>query len=380
MMKILHLAFWYFPRVGAATWSTYNLSKRLAQRNNCTLVVPNIKYKVALTDEVVSDVVKTNRAVLCKTPRFKIPQSIAAFTTPLFVFVKALAVGRDSDVILCHFQPHHFTFHIGLLLGRLLKIPVVARAEDIQRDMGVGKPSLLQRVRNRLLEASVRMADAFLVVCTENLEALESRIGPCKNVHIHYNGVDHGEFQGIDREAARKRLGIPPDRKIAFFVGRFSGPEYRIDVLLKAVSTLPDVHLILMGDELPSSLKGSLPPNTEVHGQILREGVVNYLVASDICIGPLGCTRAIPSKILEYMACGKPIVTGIESVSRDLTRDGVNLVAVQPEPHKVAAMIRHLLEDGGYASKLGREAWRTAQKYTWDGLALELEKTLESVI
>jgi len=179
-MRILHLAFWYFPRVGAATWSTYNLSKRLAQRNPSTLVVPNIKYEVALTDEVVSETVRANPAQLHRTPWFKIPQRVAAILTPPFVFLKALAVGRGSDVILCHFQPHHFTFHIGLLLGRILGLPVVARAEDIQRDMGVGKPSPLQRIRNRLLEVFVRMADAFLVVCTENLEALESRIAPAR--------------------------------------------------------------------------------------------------------------------------------------------------------------------------------------------------------
>ena len=388
-MKILHIAFYYFPRVGVATWSTFALSKRLASRHECILIVPNIKYDVALSDEEVMETQALNPTKLYKTPFFRIPIKWAPIISPIFLLFKALKVSRDADIVLCHFQPHHFTFLVGLLVGKILGIPVVARAEDIQRDMGDNPTSFFQWLnRNRrafynwINESFIKYTDAFLVVCPENLEILESRIGPLKNIHVHYNGVDPLEFVGSDYEDARRQLGIKPNQKVILFIGRFSGPEYRIEVLLDAVSLLQDsnILLFLVGYQLPNRFVDILPLKTCVVGQTLRDGVKNYLAASDICIGPLGATKAIPSKVLEYMACEKPIITGIESVSRVLAVDGKNCLLVQPEAKAVASEINKLIQNKDLSRNLALNAKMSINGFAWDKLAVQLEEIMEAIL
>jgi len=233
----------------------------------------------------------------------------------------------------------------------------------------------------------VKYTNSFLVVCRENKEILESRLGRLKNLRISYNGVDPNEFKGISRKDARKYLNIEPKNNVILFTGRFSGPEYRIDVLFKAFTiikeNIPKSLLILVGDRLPRAIRRELiidPKRMKIIGPVTRSEIKKYLAASDICIGPLGSTRAIPLKVLEYMVCGKPIVTGINSVSRDVAVDGFNCICTPPEPQAVAEAIAKVLENEEYAQFLGTNAIRTASNFTWDKIVHDLEEVLLEAI
>ena len=120
--------------------------------------------------------------------------------------------------------------------------------------------------------------------------------------------------------------------------------------------------------------------NILVKGQVPRDEIVKYVKAADVCIGPLGSTRAIPLKVLEYMISGKPVVTGVNSVTRDLAIDGYNCLCVEPTPSHVAEAIVRIIEDPDLAHILGENARKTASRYTWENISKELKTVLIEAI
>jgi glycosyltransferase involved in cell wall biosynthesis len=302
-------------------------------------------------------------------------------------------MGRKYDMIFCQFQPHHFTYVVGVFLGKILRIPVVARANDVHRNMGVEPSGLSQRLNglrrtmfNVLNERFVRYAQKFLVVCSENREILESRTGNLSNIAVSYNGVDINEFKECNKSISRDALNINQDRKLILFIGRFSGPEYKIKVLLDAFKIirqkLQGSMLLLVGDKLSEELTRKYTANSDVRvtGPVDRDDVKSFIAAADVCIGPLGTTRAIPLKVLEYMACGKPVLTGINSVSKDLAVDKRNIVCVPPKSHAVAASCINILTDEAHAQDLGINARKTALVFSWDRIVSELNDIILGVV
>jgi len=170
------------------------------------------------------------------------------------------------------------------------------------------------------------------------------------------------------------------------FLGRFSGLEYKIEVLLNAFKIVwrevPKSLLMLVDDRLPGTIKKNqiITPNVKIIGPGTRNEIKNFIVAADVCIGPLGSTRAITLKGLEYMACGKPIVTGINSVSKDLAVNGINCMCVSLECQAVADFIMKLLNDEEYALLLGMNARKIVPKFSWDRIVTDLEKTLMDAV
>jgi len=237
----MYLVHYYFPNLRAATWSTYSLAQILSRRNNVTILAPNINFKSGLRDLVLELYRSQNDAAEKKSPNFLIPLNIAFIVAPIFQFLSGLELAKKCDVILCQYHPHHFTALIGLLLGKIFRKPVVVRANDIYREMGVEDKTLHQKLNryrkliiNTFNESFIRFADAFLVTCRENKEILESRKGHLENVSYSFNGVDPSEFSSLNVKDAKKNLNFTEGRTIILFTGRFSGPEYKIDVLLRS--------------------------------------------------------------------------------------------------------------------------------------------------
>jgi glycosyltransferase involved in cell wall biosynthesis len=236
---------------------------------------------------------------------------------------------------------------------------------------------------NTLSEAFIECANAFLVVCEENRKVLESRRGRLDNVGLSYNGVDLEEIKVPEKSQSRKRLGIDADAKIILFVGRSSGPEYRIEALIEAFPLIkksePEATLILVGNEPPPSLRGNpylASGSIRVKGATSRDEIKLYLSAADVCVGPLGRTRAIPLKILEYMAAGRLIITGVDSVSREVAIDDFNCLCVEPDAEHIAEGVLKVMKYSEYRNRIVENAKETAAKFSWDNIVEELENTL----
>ncbi len=302
------------------------------------------------------------------------------------MFIEALKRAKTADVIVCQYHPHHFVPVIGVLVGKIVKRPVVARACDVYRDMGgseglVGK---FVRVSNAFNESNIRHFSAFLVCCSDFRNILLSRKPDYSSkVNLLFNGFDSEDFQNLpSKQQVRKSLHVEANEKMVVFIGRFSGDEYGTEVLLKGFSillnTFPKAILFLIGDKLSSNLTKTiellgLERNVRVYGAMPHSEVVKFIVGSDVCIGPLMPTQTIPLKVIEYMACNKQIVTGRGSVSRDLGFKD-DFIITNPTAKEISAAISKAL--------LVRESkdrvcdTEVFDNFSWQNLSAELEHIL----
>jgi glycosyltransferase involved in cell wall biosynthesis len=300
---------------------------------------------------------------------------------------------KDFDIILCQYHPHHLVAPVAIVLGRILGAPVVIRADDTYRDLGVsfGVFPPLYKIVNQINESFIRFSSRFLVATSEASVRVERRLRgkiPPQIIAISPNGVDGEQFATYRYDKVRSSLGIRSDQRTIVMSGHFAGPQYGCDILLRAMQLLrknvPDAHLLLVGDNATDSQQSMLDELAlrncvRTYGPQVPKRITDFVRAADVCIGPLMHTYAMPLKVLEYMACGKPIVTGTGSISKDVAQDGVNCLTVDPVPSAVARAIANVLTDNALASRLGRNAKMTARRFTWDRVTDDLSKTLNEV-
>jgi glycosyltransferase involved in cell wall biosynthesis len=110
------------------------------------------------------------------------------------------------------------------------------------------------------------------------------------------------------------------------------------------------------------------------------------LAGSDLALVPMNDTlinraRSL-AKLLELMAAGLPIVAGRVGQVAEYIEDGRSGLLVAPgDPAALARATLALLSDPGLRARLGQGARaRVAQHYTWDGLALDVERSYYSAL
>lgn len=386
-MKILWLSYYYLPHVGGGTWGTYFLSSLLSKNGHeIHLIIPNINHKLSISHKKSIRLEKKNDSKVHKT--LPIPRFLGPLISIFFSFITAMKKNNQFDVIIVQYHPLHLLTPVAIFLGKIFNIPVVVRADDVFRDMGTKNPGIIYRLTkltNFVNECFVKYADVFLVVCSENVTILKSRLRNCEsncNIKINFNGVSLSKFDSAPNNLdAKKSLGIAITDRVILFLGRFSGAEYGIEILLKAFSKISDRNshclLILIGDKLKpsqSSLIKSLGigKKIKVYGSKAHDEIIKFVSASDVCIGPLMPTRTIPLKVLEYMSSAKPVITGENSVSADLAINNFNCVIVRPKQIFVIKAVLKLLQDKNFANSLGKNAKKTVQKFDWNCISEDL--------
>lgn len=160
------------------------------------------------------------------------------------------------------------------------------------------------------------------IVFTGGKSLYESKSKLHYNVHCFPSSVDELHFA-----QARNGIAVPEDiAEIKWpIVGYFGVIDERIDLDLirESARQLPDVSFVMIGP-LAKIEELDLPRAQNIHylGMKSYNELPGYLKAFDIAMMPFALNEATkfisPTKTLEYMAAGKPIIsTKIKDVERD---------------------------------------------------------------
>jgi glycosyltransferase involved in cell wall biosynthesis len=153
---------------------------------------------------------------------------------------------------------------------------------------------------------------------------------PDKTVLWIPNGVDIDLIEGVDdAHGSRARHGIPVEAFVLAYTG-IIGHAQGLEVVLLAAERLrdrPEVLFLLVGDGperagLMALAREKGLPNVRFIDPMPRREVLALVAACDGVVVPLRRNKlfegAIPSKIFEALALGRPLLLGVEGEARRL--------------------------------------------------------------
>ncbi len=258
-----------------------------------------------------------------------------------------------------HFHAHFASraAHVAALAAALRGIgySVTAHAKDIYHE----------EVDREVLRWKIERARFVVTVTDYNVRYLRRLVGDggeaaAKIVRV-YNGVDLGRFTPAEFPRQQTPLVLGVGRLVE---------KKGFHVLLEACRLLADrgvkmrCELIGDGAERPAleeqrerlrladivTLRGSL--TTEEVGERLRKA---YLVALPCVVARDGNVDALPTVLLEAMACGRPVVSTRLSGIPEIVEDGRTGRLVAPgSAVELADALAELLSDPSRAAAMGR--------------------------
>lgn len=158
-----------------------------------------------------------------------------------------------------------------------------------------------------------------------------------QRIEVIPNCFDSSVFRADNREPARKKLGIEPDKPVLFVNASQMSVDHNkggdlLGLVLAKLATHANssgIHLLLVGGNFPANL---IPDTMSVTytGQIRNEHLMaEFYAASDLLI-LVSRLENLSNTVMEAMACAVPSVAFNTGGMSDLIDDGVNGRLVEP--------------------------------------------------
>jgi len=302
-----------------------------------------------------------------------------AFDALLGLKTLELLLRGRYDVIHAHL---HEGALIGLVLGRLFRVPVVFDFQGSltgeMLDHHFLRPGGLPYRFFRWLEAQiVRHAPVILTSSAHAAQLLQDEFG-CRpdRIQILPDCVNADVFRPADTypagelAALRAALGIPAERKLIVYLGllaEYQGTGLLLEAMACILAQRQDVHLLLMGfpNEMHYQLQArrlGIESHVTFTGRVPYGDAPRYLALGDVAVAPKLSLTEGAGKLLNYMAVGLPTVAFDTPVARQyLGNDG--LFAVKGDPVSLAErLLEALFPAAGATAEMAGRGWRLRQR------------------
>lgn len=310
-----------------------------------------------------------------------------------------LAVLLKSQREITRFRPHllHAHLHEGIAIGVALRafyrLPLIA---DLQGsltaelvDQGViAERGMATRLISRVENWLVRCPTRLLSSSTHGMSLLTAQGVEPKRVTSLPDGVDVDVFQpGVPDSRLLKQLGLAGKRVIVFLgvLTDYQGVDVLFDVATILCRTHPEAHFLVLGYPNEERYRAEAR-DRGLDGMMTFPGRVPYNEASRwICLGEVAVSpkRSLTEangKLLNYMACGRPVVASDTPVNRELLGHAGIFAAVD-DAESFAERIMELLIDPDRAKAVGVVLQaRASQEFAWPVLARRLERVYREAV
>ena len=258
------------------------------------------------------------------------------------------------------------------MIGAFDERAVVYDCMDELSQFRFAPAALVDRERYLMAQADVVFAGGY--------KLSQSKAKYHQNVHFFGCGVDVAHF------ATARSADLDVPREIASLerpvIGYYGVIDERIDYdLLRTLATsLADTALVMVGPVVKVD-PAELPQAANIHwlGQRQYAELPAHVKGFDVCLMPFALNEATeyinPTKTLEYMAAGKPIVsTAISDVVHNFTP----VVAVADSQAEFVAAVRAAIErPNGEMIARGLEQ---ARANSWESIVSRMERIVRDAI
>jgi glycosyltransferase involved in cell wall biosynthesis len=287
--------------------------------------------------------------------------------------------GPSPDVIYAS-SPPLLPMFSAWLASRLRGAPLVLEIRDLWPASLVelaalrGKPAISVM---SWLERFLYDRSALIITLTEGIRRnIVSRGWPSEKVHTIRYGVSAQRFFPDQDAAKRVRAAEGWENcNVVLYLGAHGLPN-NLDVILRAADRLrdrPDIRFVLIGDgiekeRLVATATGSGLSNVVFRAPIAARDAPAYINAADLCVATLRDVAlfrgAVPSKLIEYMACGKAVVVGVRGEAEAIVEEaGAGLVFEPDDDAQLAACVKTLIDDPARRATMGQQGCRDAGEH-----------------
>ena len=221
-------------------------------------------------------------------------------------------------------------------------------------------------------------AEHVTLVSDAEVASFREHVNDSHQVTNVTNGVDTEYFRPAERSANGKRKTLITFVGVLDYVPNVEGIAWFADDVLPLIPH-EDIELQIVGRR-PSPTVNKLGERSGIRVHADVPDVRKYLHESDIVIAPLRIARGIQNKVLEAMACGRPVVAtsaAIEGI--EAKHDEHALVAV--DASEFAAQVCRLVEDRELGGRIGKAAHElVVSQYSWSARLAGLVDIMSNVI
>ena len=367
-MKILVPVFHFPPISGGGVVVITDIINKFAELGNeVTVITPDLYWNGEQFNPEINSKIKIIRT---ETPsRTKI--KVAARRCQSNIKNKSIEVGKlnQFDFIFTIFHPFHLVPKAAVEAAKKLGIPSIVKVDDAIYEKSSGIKSLQRKIEKMINGKTLRAGTKILVSNNETKKIIIDEYNVMQEkISIVPNGVNLSMFNITKKKNPKKVV--------------FAGAMYYhrgLDVLLETIplviEKIPDAKFVLLGsgtemDKLKEIVsKNKLDNSVEFKGWIEREKIPENIADASIGIGPLRLTevtsRALPIKVLEYMAVSLPLIAQKGTLPNDVLENEKNGFFI--ENHiELAEKIILLLNEPKKVQNMGAHSLKLVQKFSWD--------------
>jgi len=383
-VKILYVSQYFPPEMGAPAARAAELSRHWARLGHDVTVLtgfpnhptgevppqwrPRLRHLVYR--ENVNGVLVV-RTWLWPLPNRKAHERIRNYASFCLSSAVSGLVLDKPDVIIAT-SPQLLVALSGWWLAWWKRVPFVFEVRDLWPEslaaVGAGaEGTLLHRALGAIAGFLYRRANQIVVVSPAFKEHLIQHWNvPADKIAIVENGVETELFRDDPSAHEIRRDLHLEDRFLICYTGTL-GMAHGLETLIAAAEQLQKSALnatfLLIGEGaekqriLELAAQRNLA-NIRFLDQQPRERIPAYISAADVCLVLLKKTdlfkTVIPTKLLEYMACERPVIIAVDGQARRLVEEAGAGVFVEPEDSSdLVRAIQALAADPGQRCRMG---------------------------
>jgi glycosyltransferase involved in cell wall biosynthesis len=216
-------------------------------------------------------------------------------------------------------------------------------------------------------------ATAVIANSQATLDSFVSAGGNASIATVVYNGIDPLPFEAVKSETVeqlRSELGLQ-GKFLAGIFGRLT-PWKGQHVVIDAFASIPDAHLLIVGDalfgeqayveELHARVK-VLGIEDRVHFVGFRKAIPAWMACTDLVIHSSTAAEPFGRVVVEAMLAGRPVIASRGGGVVEIIDDQVNgLLVALGSSQELAAAVLHLRLNPGFTRQLTDNARRKAQE------------------